>query len=206
MKIIKTKNNNYEITDGKDVMFVQVKAFFDLSFSIILLITLSPIFLVITIINSFFTEFKPFFFQKRMGLKGKPFWMIKFRTMKNGSSGSWNTLKNDPRITLFGKLLRKTSMDELPQLFNIIFGEMSFVGPRPDLDRQISILKKKDRELRLSVLPGITGLAQIMGRSRLSYKERLHYDIIYVTRKNIVLDIFILLKTGLVVLNTGILN
>ena len=171
---------------------LNLKRFFDILFSVILLFLFFPLIVIITILNLPY----PFYFQKRVGKNGRYFYIIKFRSMVVGAERKgWNTKENDSRLTFLGKFLRKTSLDELPQLFNILKGDMSFIGPRPDLERQIKVLKKDEAKMRLFVPQGLTGLAQVNGRSDLTYLERLYYDLFYVYNFNLLLDLKIIFQT-----------
>jgi lipopolysaccharide/colanic/teichoic acid biosynthesis glycosyltransferase len=147
------------------------------------------------------------FRQKRCGLGGKEFSMLKFRTMihkaeafhpqlraKNEVDGPMFKMSNDPRVTRTGRLLRKTSLDELPQLFNVLKGEMSFVGPRP-LKMEEMTFNPCWRDLRLRVTPGITGLWQIHSKHRVTFHDWIHYDSLYIQEQSIGLDLMILFKT-----------
>lgn len=142
------------------------------------------------------------FLQERLGRYGRVFKMIKFRTMRPGSDrnvplnndGSLRTNEADPRITRIGSILRRLSLDELPQLFNVLKGDMSLVGPRPDLPFHRQFYTSKE-ERKLSVRPGMTGLAQISGRNEIPWKERIAYDLEYVERQSLLLDLKILFLT-----------
>lgn len=142
------------------------------------------------------------FTQQRVGFNGKLFSICKYRSMYIDSEkqGSHSTSTNDPRITRVGRFIRATSLDELPQLINVLKGEMSIVGPRPDLMIQKADYIPEDWNLRISVRPGITGLAQVNGRSNCTFEERLHYDIEYARSHSFLLDLKILFKTAAVVL------
>ncbi|WP_066248457.1 sugar transferase [Neobacillus drentensis] len=178
------------------------------SFGIILL---SLLFIVIGILIKIEDpKGKVFFSQKRVGLNGKEFKMYKFRSMvsnaeeklaellkHNEVSGAMFKMKDDPRITIVGKFIRKTSIDELPQLFNVLKGEMSLVGPRPPLMRETAEYSEYDKQ-RLMVKPGCTGLWQVSGRSSVSFKEMVELDLIYINKRSIVFDLKIILKTTLV--------
>jgi len=168
------------------------KRLFDLVLSISLIIILLPILFLISIIVLFIDGWPIIFRQKRLGKNCREFIMIKFRTMNNNLKGN-NKLDQD-RITKLGKIMRKTSMDELPTLFNVLMGSMSLVGPRPLL---ISYLKRFNniQLKRLEVLPGITGLAQIKGRNSLSWEKKFKYDTYYVDSHNMCLDLKILIQT-----------
>ncbi len=140
------------------------------------------------------------FRQKRLGAGGRPFTLLKFRTMYvdareiRAPDGSALTTENDPRITRIGRLLRSTSLDELPQLVNVLRGDMSLVGPRPDQADQIVFYTEEER-CKLTVKPGLTGLAQISGRNRISWHERKALDVQYVRQRSFRLDAAILVKT-----------
>jgi lipopolysaccharide/colanic/teichoic acid biosynthesis glycosyltransferase len=136
----------------------------------------------------------PFFFQPRPGRNEKVFRIIKFRSMSNKRDGNGVLLHDDLRLTKIGKFMRRTSLDELPQLVNVFKGEMSFVGPRPLRVRYLPFYKNEEK-VRHLVRPGITGLAQISGRNAITWDERLQKDIEYVHNMNFLLDIKILFKT-----------
>lgn len=142
-----------------------------------------------------------FFLQWRAGLEGRPFRLFKLRTMYTNApdlrnpDGSAFTGEPDPRVTPIGRYLRKTSLDELPQLLNVLCGHMSLVGPRPDQVDQLRYYTERERR-KLAVKPGITGLAQISGRNRIPWKRRKELDLEYVNRQSLLLDLNILLKTA----------
>lgn len=137
-----------------------------------------------------------FFRQARAGLNGKPFALVKFRSMTNTRNEQGDLLPDEERMTAFGRFLRGTSLDELPQLWNVIRGDMSLVGPRPLLVEYVARYTPEQR-LRLAALPGITGWAQINGRNAISWEERFSFDIWYVKHVSFLLDMRILLKTAL---------
>lgn len=168
----------------------------------ILLVFLSPVLLLVTIYIKIVNSGPVFFKQKRVGLNEKIFWIYKFRTMFVGSDriDQFSTQENDKRIYPGGKILRLLSLDELPQLFNVLKGDMSFVGPRPDVPSQKDYYTTAEWSQRCSVKPGITGLAQIMGRSSLSAKKRKHFDLRYAKDSSFILDMKIILKTLLLLL------
>jgi lipopolysaccharide/colanic/teichoic acid biosynthesis glycosyltransferase len=144
------------------------------------------------------------FRQRRAGKHGRPFGMLKFRTMVNDASrlglelgltdDPFGVLANDPRITRSGRFLRRFNLDELPQLWNVLVGQMSLVGPRPDVVEQVANYEPRDRE-RLAVLPGITGLAQVEGRDEIPWEERFELDRRYIENWSLGLDLKILLRT-----------
>lgn len=139
-----------------------------------------------------------FFYQKRPGKGEKVFTLIKFRTMKEKQQLFTTDAEDEYRLTKIGRILRKTSLDELPELINILKGEMSFIGPRPLLVYYLPFYTKKEKK-RHEVLPGLTGLAQVNGRNRLQWEERLHLDVTYVEKISLKEDLKIFLKTFLIV-------
>jgi sugar transferase EpsL len=172
----------------------QSKRIFDILASLILLAIFSPIFLIITILVIAFEGLPLFFCQERPGLGGKIFKICKFRTMKTEREPSNNPLTDEERITGTGKFLRRSSLDELPELFNVIGGNMSLVGPRPLLVQYLPRYSPEQAR-RHEVLPGITGWAQINGRNAISWDEKFRLDIWYVDHWSFWLDIRIFLIT-----------
>ncbi len=174
-----------------------IKRLFDFIVAFIFVIVLSPIFLVVATIIKI-TSIGPIFFKhERIGKNGKPFYPLKFRTMVEGSINKglgYTVAENDDRITKTGKFLRKWGIDELPQLINVLRGEMSLVGPRPTLHYQVEKYNDFEKK-RLLVLPGLTGWALIHGRNFLSWEERIKYDVWYVEHWSFWLDIKIIFKT-----------
>ncbi|NND11256.1 MAG: sugar transferase [Flavobacteriaceae bacterium] len=158
------------------------------------LILLSPIFVVIALVLIFLNDGKPFFTQLRPGKNEKLFCVIKFKTMTDKKDSSGNLLPDNVRLTQFGRFLRKTSLDEIPQLINVLKGDMSIVGPRPLLVEFLEYYTEEELA-RHDVRPGITGLAQISGRNFLSDDEKFRIDVDYVNRLSLWLDVQILLKT-----------
>ncbi|MBT8304345.1 MAG: sugar transferase [Bacteroidia bacterium] len=158
------------------------------------LILLSPIFVVIALVLIFLNDGKPFFTQLRPGKNEKLFCVIKFKTMTDKKDSSGNLLPDNVRLTQFGRFLRKTSLDEIPQLINVLKGDMSIVGPRPLLVEFLEYYTEEELA-RHDVRPGITGLAQISGRNFLSDDEKFRIDVDYVNRLSFWLDVRILLKT-----------
>lgn len=196
--------------ENKKIQFA-IKRIFDLIVSIFLLILLSPLFLIIIIWIKNDSQGEAVFKQTRIGVNGEPFIIYKFRTMIKNADKLFNKRvekdnlegfvfqdKDDPRITSSGKFLRKTSLDELPQLINIIKGEMSLIGPRPEIEDIVKLYSDHDK-IRLFVKPGVSGLAQVNGRGDLELGETLRYDIEYVKNFSLWLDFKILLKTFKVV-------
>ena len=184
-------------------MYSITKLFFDFILSFSLLIILLPIMSIISLIIFFKSGSPIFFIQNRIGKNGKSFKMIKLRTMTIGPSLSAEN--DETRITNLGRFLRKTSMDELPVLFNVLKGEMSLVGPRPMPVKYLT--RFNDFQIiRLKTRPGITGLAQINGRNNLSWEERFNLDVEYVKTRSFILDINILFKTVFVVIKQSGVN
>ena len=191
--------------EGEKIVKFQnvVKRMFDFIASLLGLIILSPLFLIITILIKIDSPGPVFFKQVRGGKDNKYFKIYKFRTMCNNAEKmglGYKTNSNDSRITKVGNILRKTSLDELPQLINIVKGEMSIVGPRPALTVQTDNYDPYERK-RLNVRPGVTGYAQVNGRNSLSWDEKIELDRYYVDKFSLLLDIKILFKTIGVVLN-----
>lgn len=177
-----------------------IKRILDFIISLIALIILLPVFLIIGIAIKLDSKGPIFFKQERLGKDGEVFLIYKFRTMVDNAekvgSGIY-TSKTDPRITKIGAFLRRTSLDELPQLINILKGEMSIVGPRPPVPyhpHKYENYPEKQKQ-RFTVLPGITGYAQVNGRNNLTWDERIEYDIEYVENYSLLLDLKIILKT-----------
>lgn len=196
-----------------------IKRIVDLILASIGIIILTPLFIVIALFIKIFTRGNVFFEHKRIGLDGKSFYCIKFQTMYPNSQDilrdllahdanakhEWEQnfkLKNDPRITPIGKFLRRTSLDELPQLLNVIKGDMSLVGPRPIVEAELKRYKADEYYYKL-VRPGITGLWQISGRNDVDYTTRVHLDVNYIKNWSLWYDFVILLKTILVVFSRG---
>ena len=181
-----------------------LKRIFDILVSFSALIILSPILLIIciSIINIMGTPI--FFTQERPGKNGKIFKIIKFRTMLNEKDSSGEMLPDEQRLTKFGIWLRNSSLDELPELLNVLKGDMSIVGPRPLLIQYLPLYSKFQAR-RHEVLPGITGWAQINGRNSITWDEKFSLDVWYVDNHNLIIDIKIIIKTFLKVINkTGI--
>ena len=192
-----------------------LKRLLDILCSFLLLVISIPLFFIIAILIKIDSKGPVFFLQKRCGKDGREFNMYKFRTMvkdaetlkkrlKNEMDGPMFKLRNDPRITWLGRILRKLSLDELPQLLNVLKGEMSLVGPRPLADEEM-VGDDIWREIRLSVRPGMTGLWQIMGRDSGKFSDWITYDTEYVQKRSLFMDIKILFLTITTVLcNKGL--
>ena len=162
--------------------------------ALFLLILITPIFLVLTIMLSAMTFESPFFLQNRTGFEGKHFRVIKFKTMKNQLNLEGKLLHDELRMSSFTRFLRKSNLDEIPQLLNILKGDMSFIGPRP-LPIRYEPFYSIEQFKRHNVRPGITGLAQVHGRRSLSWKSRFNLDVKYVEETSFLLDVTILMKT-----------
>jgi len=176
-----------------------LKNLIDLFLGFLIFILLIPLLMLLSLFV-FFSMGSPIFFkQERIGKNNKPFIMYKFRTMREPKEGENRLLSDADRVTKVGAFLRKTSLDELPEIINVIKGEMSLVGPRPLLDLHLELFD--DQQLRRhDVKPGMTGLAQVMGRQSLSFTQRTALDVKYVENLSLWLDIKIIVKTILVVL------
>lgn len=166
----------------------------DFCVALIGLILLSPIFLILTFSLYYANQGKPFFFQLRPGLNGKIFNIIKFKTMSDKMDTLGNLLSDGERITKIGAFVRKTSLDEVPQLLNVLKGDMSLIGPRPLLPQYLSLYSEFQRR-RHEIKPGITGWAQVNGRNAISWKKKFEYDVWYVDNVSIALDIKIFFLT-----------
>ena len=171
-----------------------LKRILDFTASLFGLIILSPIFLIVTIGLFFANGGKPFFFQRRPGKDGKIFNIIKFKTMNDKKDSSGKLLPDADRLTKIGAFVRKTSLDEIPQLINVLKGEMSLIGPRPLLPEYLSLYNDTQRR-RNEVRPGITGWAQVNGRNAISWEEKFALDVWYVDHRSFLLDLRIITLT-----------
>lgn len=174
-----------------------IKRCIDIFLSMFILILISPLLIISALVVKLESKGTVFYLQKRIGMGGKPFTIYKFRTMvvdaeKKGLG--YELVKGDSRITRVGEFLRRWSIDEFPQLINVMKGEMSLVGPRPTLGYQIEQYDDFQRR-RLEVKPGMTGLATVMGRNLLTWNERIEYDVWYIDNYSIILDFKIMLWT-----------
>ena len=176
------------------------KRFFDFTLSLIALIVLSPVFLILIIVgaiamggNPFFTQLRPGKISKKTGQE-KIFRLVKFRTMSNKKDKDGNLLPDEVRLNKYGRILRSTSLDELPELVNILKGDMSIVGPRPLLVRYLERYTPEQRR-RHEVRPGFTGLAQVSGRNAISWEDKFRYDVTYVDNITFIGDIKIIFGT-----------
>ena len=175
-----------------------VKRILDFTLSLIALIVLSPVLFVLIIVGAVQLKGNPFYTQLRPGKDEKIFRLIKFRSMTNRKDKNGNLLPDDKRLTKYGKFIRSTSLDELPELINILKGDMSIVGPRPLLVQYLSRYNKRQAR-RHEVRPGLTGYAQVHGRNALSWDERFEQDVYYVDRVTLWQDIKIIFQTVMVV-------
>lgn len=183
-----------------------IKRILDFLLSFIALIILSPLFLILAICIKIDSKGPVFFKQERLGKDGEVFLIYKFRTMVDGAihmGSGLRTDEGDPRVTKVGKVLRKTSLDELPQLINILKGEMSIIGPRPPVPYHPHKYEdySEEQKLRFTVLPGITGYAQINGRNEIEWDERIKYDVYYARNWSLRLDFKIFFRTIKIVLS-----
>ncbi len=202
----------YTISSSNDITFKYLSALIWFSFqrllSLIAILFLMPLFILVAILIKIESQGPVIFVQTRVGLKGRSFSIYKFRTMRMKSDpkykeptmhdsdreGICKKFKSDPRVTFMGHVLRKTSIDELPQLFNVILGNMALVGPRPALLNEVTDYDSYMLE-RLESMPGITGLWQVSGRANTTFEEQIQLDIKYVREQSLSLDIQILLAT-----------
>lgn len=183
-----------EISVRKTIYSVVFKRIFDFSFALIASILLCPIMFIIAILVRCKLGSPILFRQQRPGFQEKVFELVKFRTMTDKRGADGNLLPDEERLTRFGKWLRATSLDELPELWNILKGDMSIVGPRPLLVQYLSLYNERQKH-RHDVKPGITGYAQVHGRNGISWEEKFEYDLWYVEHISLILDAKILFAT-----------
>ena len=175
------------------------KRFWDIILSGLAIIILSPLLIILTIVGAIAMKGNPFFVQvrpgkKRRGCNEKLFKLIKFRTMSNKKDSSGNSLPDEQRLNGYGKFLRSTSLDELPELFNIFVGNMSIIGPRPQLVRDMVFMSDEQRQ-RHNVRPGLSGLAQVNGRNNITWEQKFEYDLQYIKMVSLFGDIGLIFKT-----------
>ncbi len=171
-----------------------IKYLIDFFAALFALILLSPIFIIVSILLMIANEGTPFFFQKRPGKNEKIFQVIKFKTMNDKRNAQGELLQDTDRLTKAGSFVRKTSLDEIPQLINVLKGDMSLIGPRPLLPEYLPLYTDKHRR-RHEVRPGITGLAQVKGRNNMKFSERFDNDVYYVDHLSFSLDVKIIFMT-----------
>lgn len=171
-----------------------IKGIIDFITALFSLLILSPLLLLVTIGLIMVNNGKPFFFQLRPGKDGKIFKIVKFKTMNDKKDIEGNLLPDTKRLTKIGSLVRKTSLDELPQLFNVLKGEMSLIGPRPLLPEYLPLYSEEQKR-RHKVKPGITGWAQVNGRNAISWEDKFKYDVWYVENASFLVDLKILFLT-----------
>ena len=177
------------------MLYKLIKRGIDIFVSVATLIVFSPVIITVSIILATHYHGKtPFFFQKRPGKNEKVFKIIKFKTMTDAKDADGNLLSDDKRLTSTGKFIRKTSLDEIPQLINVLLGTMSIIGPRPLLPQYLELYNEEQKKRHL-VRPGITGWAQVNGRNSISWKNKFELDVFYVEHMSFSLDIRILFKT-----------
>jgi undecaprenyl phosphate N,N'-diacetylbacillosamine 1-phosphate transferase len=182
-----------------------IKPLFDVIVALAALIFLSPLFLAVMIFLLIANDGKPFFFQPRVGKNGRIFKVMKFKTMNDKRDANGELLPDADRITSVGKFIRKTSLDELPQLINILKGDMSLVGPRPLLVEYLPLYNERQQK-RHDVTPGITGWAQVNGRNAISWDQKLEFDAWYSENQSFLLDIKIAFMTVFKVLRSEGIN
>ncbi|MBQ7907219.1 MAG: sugar transferase [Clostridia bacterium] len=170
------------------------KRFYDIVLSALAILLLSPILIILTVVGAIKMKGNPFFTQLRPGKNGKIFKLIKFRSMTCEKDSEGNLLPDEMRLTRYGKLLRSTSLDELPELINIFIGNMSIVGPRPQLVRDM-VFMSDEQNKRHSVTPGLTGLAQCSGRNNMTWEKKFEYDLEYIEKITLWGDLKIIFMT-----------
>lgn len=183
----------------------RIKRVLEFIIALIGLILASPILLIVAILVKTKLGSPILFRQQRVGLNGEIFEMVKFRTMKDATDSEGNPLPDEERLTKFGQLLRKTSLDELPELWNVLKGDMSLVGPRPLLVEYLPLYSKEQMK-RHHVRPGITGYAQVNGRNNISWTKKFELDVYYVENFSLWLDLKILFQTVAKVLGQADIN
>ena len=171
-----------------------IKRFADIIASLTGIIIVSPLLITLIAILAIYNNGKPFFYQTRTGKHGRLFTIIKFKTMTDKTDNGGNLLPAAQRITKVGDICRRFSLDEIPQLFNILKGDMSLVGPRPLLPKYLPLYTEEQNK-RHNVLPGISGWAQVNGRNTISWEQKFEYDVYYVDHQSFLLDLRIIAKT-----------
>ena len=182
-----------------------LKPVFDFSASLVAVLVFLPLFILITVALYFANSGKPFFFQQRPGKNGKIFKIVKFKTMTDAKDVNGNLLPDAERLTTIGTFVRKTSLDEIPQLINVLKGDMSLIGPRPLLTQYLHLYNEFQNR-RHEVKPGITGWAQVNGRNAISWDKKFELDVWYVDHSSFLVDLKILFKTILKVVKKEGIN
>ena len=188
------KPTEAEITVSDGIYAKYIKRAMDCFLSFCAIVVLSPIMIVLTVVGAIAMKGNPFFTQLRPGKNEKIFRLIKFRTMSCQTDSDGNLLPDDKRLTKYGKFLRSTSLDELPELINILKGDMAIVGPRPLLVKYLPLYSERQRH-RHDVRPGLTGLAQVHGRNAIDWEEKFELDLDYIKDISAIVDIKIILET-----------
>lgn len=182
-----------------------VKRLLDFLISSIAIIVLMPVFFALSLLGAIIMKGNPFFIQERPGKNNKIFYMIKFRTMTCKKDDKGKLLPDEQRVTKYGSFLRKTSIDELPELFNVFIGQMSIIGPRPLLVKDLAFMSENIKQ-RHVIRGGITGLAQVNGRNNISWEDKFRYDLEYVEKVSLFVDIKIIFLTIYKVLKRADIN
>lgn len=197
-------NNTMPVLKERSFYGFVIKRILDIILSFLAIVVLSPIYLLLIVLGAINMKGNPFFVQPRPGRKNREgneriFKMVKFRSMTNEKGADGKLLPDTMRLKKYGKMLRSTSLDELPELFNILIGDMSIVGPRPLMERYLKFYTTDERR-RHNVRPGLTGYAQVHGRNTVSWEERIAQDLYYVEHISFLLDLRILLRTVMLVI------
>lgn len=188
------KPTEAEITVSDGIYAKYIKRAMDFFLSLCAIVVLSPIMIVLTVVGAIAMKGNPFFTQLRLGKNERIFRLIKFRTMSFQTDRDGNLLPDEKRLTKYGKFLRSTSLDELPELINILKGDMAIVGPRPLLVKYLPLYSERQRH-RHDVRPGLTGLAQVHGRNAIDWEEKFELDLDYIKDISAIVDIKIILET-----------
>jgi undecaprenyl phosphate N,N'-diacetylbacillosamine 1-phosphate transferase len=181
------------------------KRMMDFVLSLLGIVVLSPLFIIITVVLYIANDGKPFFIQRRPGKDGVIFKIVKFKTMNDRKDENGNLLSDEKRLTKVGQFIRRTSLDEIPQLFNVLKGDMSLIGPRPLLTNYLHLYNDYQKR-RHEVKPGITGWAQVNGRNAISWDKKFEYDVEYVDAISFFLDVQIIFKTFMKVIKKEGIN
>ena len=201
----KSLANHQNPTTMKKIYRIFIKRVADFFACLVGLILISPLLIILITILAIVNKGKPFFYQQRAGLNGKPFTIIKLKTMTDAVDSDGNLLPAVKRVTKIGNFCRKYSLDEIPQLINVLKGDMSLIGPRPLLVLYLDLYNEEQIK-RQNVLPGITGWAQVNGRNAISWEEKFDLDVYYVNNQSFLLDLKILFKTVDKVINRKDIN